>query len=175
MAKSKLFRTTVWTTKQIILFARTYGYSPTPTVDATPSENKDDIELKNMIKSELMREHLRNDSISFNRPITDWLAEAERNLDTRKQDGTKCDSGNAIEEIVIVDDIECVSKRESYVGRQLIESSAVEAKKLHLPIETRFQDECSWITDVCRDAQIRLQSEEIVEGKRCHLRTYSSP
>lgn len=163
-----LFRTTAWTTKQIILFARTYGYSPTPTVEATPSENRGDIELMNMIKSELMREHLRNDSISFNRPITDWLAEAERNLDTRRQDGTKCDSDNAIDEIVIVDDIECVeSKGESRVGRQLNESSEVEAKKLHLPIETSFQDECSWITDVCRDAQIRLQSEEIVEGKRC--------
>lgn len=169
ISKSLLFRTITWTTKQIILFARTYGYSPTPTVDAITSDNKADIELKNIIKSELLREHLQNDSISFNRPIIDWLAEAERKLEMKQYDGNECasENANATEEIVIVDDIESVENKDEHrVVRPLNDSFVTDAGKLHLPIEARFQTESSWITDVCRDVQIRLQSEEMVEGKK---------
>lgn len=166
LSKHITFRAIAWTTKQIILFARTYGYSPMPSVDATPSDNKDKSELKSIIKSELMREHLQNDSISFNRPIIDWLDKAEQNLETRKHDGKVGDVEDTIEEMIIVDDIGSGEPNEGkQLSSRLNAGSTVDAGKLHLPIDARFQEESSWITDICRDVQIRLQPEEIVEGK----------
>lgn len=138
-----------------------------PIVEACPGANKGDMELKNIIKSELMREHLQNDSISFNRPINDWLAEAEQNLDSKKPTGHIGASHNAGEEIINVDYIESVANKEERGGRPVCDSSVLPGVgKLYLPIETRLQDEASWVADVCRDVQIRLQPEEIVEGKR---------
>lgn len=167
ISKHMLLRGSAWTTKQIILFARTYGYSPMPIAEAIPSANKDDIELKNIIKSELMREHLQNDSISFNRPIIDWLTESEEKLEKKKPTGHLGTSHSEAEEIIVVDDIESVPNKGERGGRPLDDSSALpEVGKLYLPIETRFQDEASWVADVCRDVQIRLQPEEIVEGMR---------
>lgn len=156
-----LFRTHAWTTKQIIVFARTYGYSPMPISDVIQSANKDGSELKEIVKSELLREHLQNDSISFNRPIVGWLTEAERNLESRKRESNDGDHEHTMDEIVIIDDVESVANKQE---NQLNDAHAIEAGKLYLPIETRFQDECSWITDMCRDVQTRLQPEEIVEG-----------
>lgn len=135
-----------------------------PTIDAMPSENQDDSELKNIIKSELMREHLQNDSISFNHPIINWLGEAEQKLETKKHDRSESGSDNASEEIIVVDDIENVANKDDRCSR-LNDSNVIGTGKLHLPIEMRFQDESSWITDVCRDVQFRLQPEEITEGK----------
>lgn len=108
-----------------------------------------------------MRERLQNDSISFNRPMIEWLDEAEGKLATRKSDGNESGSDNTAEDI----DIEGIESKEEYrVCRPLNDNNTVDAGKLFLPIETRFQDESSWITDMCRDVQIRLQSEEIVDG-----------
>lgn len=132
-----------------------------PTIDTIPLGNQDDSELKNIIKSELMREHLQNDSISFNHPIIKWLDEVEQKMKTKKHDRSECDSDNASEEICVVDVIENVANKND----RLNDSSVINAGKLYLPVEARFQNESSWITDVCRDVQFRLQPEEIVEGK----------
>lgn len=140
-----------------------------PSVDATPSDNKDESELRSIIKSELLREHLQNDSISFNRPIIDWLEKAEQNLEMMKHDGKVGDMDDTVEEMIIVDDIESEGSNEGKLrSSRLNAGSTIEAGKLHLPIDPRFQEESSWITDICRDVQIRLQPEEILEGKGCY-------
>lgn len=121
---------------------------------------RDDSELKNIIKTELMREHLQNDTISFNRSIVDWIASAERQLDTENPD--KHHIAVAAEEIVIVDDDEGAA--DIRVCRPSNGDNVTDAGKTYLPMETDYLNESSWITEICRDAQIRLQSEEVVKG-----------
>lgn len=107
-----------------------------------------------------MREHLQNDTISFNRSIFDWIGSAERRLDTENPD--KHHIAVAAEEIVIVNDDEGAA--DERVCRPSNGDNVTDAGKTYLPMETEYLNESSWITEICRDAQIRLQSEEVVKG-----------
>lgn len=106
-----------------------------------------------MVKSELIREHLQNDTISFNTRLTNWIENVEG---TRTKSAFKSFDN----QIVIVDDDDdddCKGK--------VTEHKSKDSGFSHLLIDNKFQTELSWINDICRRLQIRFEPEAITEGK----------
>lgn len=144
-----------WSTRDIVLFGRWFGYTPNTVQNLQNSKVKNENEpnVRDMVKSELLKEHLQNDTISFNTKITKWLDETEENVS--KGFIKKLD-----ESIVIVDDDD--------EGEMLKnKTSPLKMKKnlVQLPIQGEH-DEIMWINEVCRRTQIRFEQEEIVEGEK---------
>lgn len=159
-----------WTTKQLIIFGRKFGYTPAhvpttgdqsskSTKSATSSKSTD---LKQMIQTEINREHLMNDTISFNHSVNVWLAKA---ADSLKTDDTKHKFRLSIDddEGIVVDDDDNASAEK----QKLADIKATEKKPVaELLVPDNLRTECSWIVDICRSVQLKLQPEEIVNGKQ---------
>lgn len=143
-----------WTTKEIVVFGRWFGYMPPSVQNPTKSTIDEDKSgnVHEMVKSELMREHLHNDIISFNNKLINWIEGVE---DT----GIKCSNHITNDEIISVDE-----QDDEDSGRS--QTSPTKAGKNYLQVAVQTgHDEMMWIHEVCRRTQIRFQQEEIVEGK----------
>lgn len=142
-----------WTTKEIILYGRWFGYTPQSvfnlkiaTIKAQNAEN-----VRDIVKSELMREHLQNDIISFNSNLKNWISQAESNE-------MKC-SSQKIDDTIDVDIENDEQSSPTNVSPMKPNSNCME-----LPI-ANGSDEVTCINEVCRKMQIRFDQEEIVGGK----------
>lgn len=143
-----------WSTKDIVLFGRWFGYTPQSVVQQKPSikEEKPEQNVREMVKSELIREHLQNDIISFNKKLTKWIDDVEESV-------TEGSLRTTDDEIVVVDaddDEEEQSKKHS---------SPLKTSKNCLELPNQTHNEVMWINEVCRRTQIRFGQEEIVEGR----------
>lgn len=156
----------------MVQFARKFGYTPLDTIatknkkspaelNPSPLPVSKPTDLKQIIKTEINREHLQNDTISFNHAVNVWIAKAEDRLQT----GDIKKRPLFIEDdVIIVDDIDT-----KFDQRKC--SSSVKCNKLEgesnalLPIPDHLQNEFSYVTDVCRDVQVKLEPVEIVEGR----------
>lgn len=158
---SDLMSFPMWTTKQILLFARSLGYSfYTQLPIQRGSTQSTEENLKEIIMSEIRSEHLKNDSISFNRRISDWITEAEqKNKLQHKHDGIE---DTATDELLIVDVNS--DNNHSTIHHHINDLNIGNKDKLYLPIPNEFQEEYSWITDICRNLQIQFKPEELVKG-----------
>lgn len=119
-------------------------------------------DLKQMIQSEINREHLLNDTISFNHSVNVWLAKTEDSLNT---EDTKQKYRLSIDdEIIIVDDddndMASADKQKRADNKNILTKPMAE-----LLVPDSLRTECSWIVDICRSVQLKLQQEEIVDGK----------
>lgn len=143
-----------WSTKEVLLFGRWFGYTPPSLFNSSSSSTnmENDQNVRDIVKSQLMKEHLQNDVISFNTKVLKWVAGVEENAD-------KCQKQTNDEEIIIVDDqIDDVS------NKKFTSPTKANNNSLQLPIQSGF-DEIMWINEVCRRTQIRFQPEEIEEGE----------
>lgn len=145
-----------WTTKQVVLYGRWFGYTPqsvfklkTPSIPTANAENVHEI-----VKSEIMREHLQNDIISFNTRLRNWIARVETNE-------MKCLNKKIGDQII---DIDIENDAES--DQKEISPKKVNNHCMQLPITTG-SNELMWINEVTRKMQIRFGQEEIVDGKFC--------
>lgn len=142
-----------WSTKNIILFGRWFGYTPQSLVQKSSAVNDGhEQNVREMVKSELIREHLQNDIISFNKKLTKWIDVVEENV-------TKGVLKSMDDTIIVVDD-----KDEDDQDNKYNSPLKTNQNCMQLPIQR--QDEVMWINEVCRRTQIRFGQEEIVEGKR---------
>lgn len=140
------------------MYGRWFGYTPqsvfkvkTPSSTTESSEN-----VRDIVKSEIMREHLQNDIISFNTRLRNWITETE----TIEMKHLNRKIGDQIIEIDI--DIE------NDEGSEQKEPSPKKVNNncIQLPI-VKGSNEVMWINEVCRKMQIRFGQEEIVDGKFC--------
>lgn len=116
--------------------------------------------LKEMIQSEINREHLLNDTISFNHMVNVWIAKTNDKLNVNDRKKSIKLNDDAI--IVVDDDDDDID----ISSRKTVNKSNNPMNKAHvnLGISDHLQMETSWINDICRNAQIKLESEEIVPG-----------
>lgn len=147
-----------WTTKEIVLYARWFGYTPhfaSTHSKATKSAGFDQQDVKDIVKTELIREHLENDGISFNIGLVNWMNNVERSVQIQK----KKDSDDAFVAIDVVDDSD---SNETNALR--MDQSMHGARKPYLPIDAKYQDGISLVNDVSRSMQIKFEPEELIEG-----------
>lgn len=153
-----------WTIRQIILFGRKFGFTPALRPNLSMVESKlNTASYKDMIKNELIKEHLQNDTISFNHRTKEWLDEADAKLYKIKKENVQNARDVFDSEIIDVDQIANASS--SKVKRGFLEYEKEYCNKLTLPVENDMRNEFSWIRDMCRSIQIKIQPEELVEGK----------
>lgn len=142
-----------WSTKDIVLFGRWFGYTPKSVQNLQNSTIKTENEanVRENVKSELMKEHLQNNTISFNTKITKWLDEMDKNVSK----GLIKSMDNSI---IVVDEDEDELKQKNTSPLK------INRNLLQLPIQSGH-DVIMWINDICRRTQTRFEQEEIVEGE----------
>lgn len=118
--------------------------------------------VREMVKSELIREHLENDVISFNTKLVKWMENAEENV-------TKDFKLQFDENIDVVDE-----DGDGELDKHRISPLKSDKNCLQMPIESGH-DEVLWINEICRRMQIRFDQEEIVEGKLKEAKHYFWP
>lgn len=135
-----------WSTKEIVLFARWFGYTPQSVLNLPNISIKEENE-RNIGESELIQG--QTDKISFNTKLLNWIENMEKNsVKSHKQD--------VDDNIVNVDEDE----EEQRNSPLKMNTNAIE-----LNIESN-NDELLWINEICRRTKIRFEQEEIVEGKQ---------
>lgn len=151
-ATLKAFRQ--WTAKEVVLYGRWFGYTPqsvfkskTPSITTENPEN-----VRDIVKSELMREHLQNDIISFNARLRRWIAQVETNE-------IKCLNQKLGDQIIDID-----IENDDGPDPKEISPKKANDQCMQLPI-AKGSDELPWINEICRKMQIQFGQEEIVEGK----------
>lgn len=149
-----------WTTRNIVLFGRWFGYTPKSVFNTQKSCAKTETELNvhEIVKSELMKEHLHNDTISFNAKLTKWLDDVEENV---SKGIIKAIND---ERIIVVDD------DEDELNQSKRKASPLKPSKSHVQLPIQRPDEIMWINEICRKMQIRFEQEEIADGKASFVR-----
>lgn len=155
-----------WTTRQIVVFARNFCFTPAlyPPLSETNTASKlTTASYKDIIKDELIREHLQNDTISFNHRIRNWLNDADTKLYKIRKESVQNDKPILNSEVIIVDDeVDALNSSKDKVA--LLESKEENLSKDILPVKNDMQNEYLWVRDICRNLQIKYQPEEIIEG-----------
>lgn len=153
-----------WNTKEVVLYGRWFGYTPYfySNVDsaATDSESVSECDqqnFKDIVKTELIWEHLQNDDISFNTCLVNWIEDVEKNIWTK----TKKEDDDTI--IDVVDDGDSTRIDTKHIKTEYASSTE---HKVHLPIEPKYQEELSLINDIYRSTQTKFEPEEIIEGRK---------
>lgn len=143
-----------WTTKEIVLYGRWFGYTPQCVFNLKrlSIKTEDSENVRDIVKSEIMREHLQNDIISFNTNLKNWISQIESNE-------IKCVNQKIGEQII---DIDIENDEES--DQREISPKKANNHCMQLPI-VKGSDEIMWINEVSRKMQIRFDQEEIVDGK----------
>lgn len=149
-----------WSTKEIIIYGRWYGYTPQSTIIRNAPVQQAEPNVRDMIKSELIREHLQNDTISFNTRMNNWIQVIEET--TLK--GSNSAFKTIEDQIIVVDDDDRNDSDETKKSiNQLTQQK--QSNLTHLLTDNRYQNELMWINDICRRSQIRFEPEQIEEGK----------
>lgn len=150
-----------WSTKEVVLFGRWFGYTPVSVFRIQNSIKKEEsLNIRDIVKSEIMREHLQNDAISFNTKLVKWIEGVE-------ESEMKCLNQSFDEKFINVD-----SEIEEIPDKKFTSPLKTNKNCLQLPIENGL-GEITWINEVCRKMQVRFEQEEIVEGESKEI--YSVP
>lgn len=145
---------TIWTTKEIILFARKFAYSPkiqylTYKEDEDYNENS----IKEMIKKEIKREKLTMiSSTSYNHDIYEWLNEFSSKIISVKDEI----------EVINVDDDDV--EEDVFNTKFVSPQKCIEGLKTVMTLKPDLESEGTWVTQLCNDISINLKSEEIIKG-----------
>lgn len=142
-----------WSTRETVLYGRWFGYTPRSVFSHLNSGVKDGSSqnVRDIVKSELMREHLESDVISFNRKLVKWIDEWDSNGVNGLKQATN-------EPIIVVDELDDDKTEAKHAN-----ASTSDNKLVQLPIQKGI-DEIMWINDTCRKMQIRFDEEEIASG-----------
>lgn len=146
---------TKWSTRDIVLFGRWFGYTPKSVLNLKESNVKKEIEpdVCDDAESQLAIENCPTDTISLNEKLTKWLDEVEE-----KSSKSFIKTINDEPFIVVDEDDDESSNRKASPLKN-------NRNCVQLPIESGHK-EIMWINEVCRRTQIRFEEEEIDDGKR---------
>lgn len=142
-----------WSTKEIVLFGRWFGYTPQSVFNLkNPKTLEQSQNAQNTVKSEMPQPHLHTDVISFNTMLLKWIEGVE-------DAAMKCMIQSNDEQMIVVDENEDDATHNKSTSPLKTSNNCMQ-----LPIENGL-NEIMWINEVCRKTQIRFEQEEIVEGK----------
>ncbi|XP_055859296.1 YEATS domain-containing protein 2 [Episyrphus balteatus] len=156
----KLKTANLWTTKEIVIFARHHAYTPVinstqEAKDAQIGNNKIKTETKDpslteLVKNEIEKEHIHYQTVTPNHRICDWTERAWKRVNTHYKEH------ETIIDVDGLDDNESETKR-------LIKQSPLKTYqgKLWLSIDEKLEKEANLVSGMCQDIGIRLQPEEI--------------
>lgn len=158
--------TKMWTTKQLVQFGRIFGYTPSQTASqATASESKPSADLRQMIQSEINREHLHNETITLNHMVKAWISKTE--------DAMRTDHDSKIgvrapvdDELIVVDDDEATAVNVKTEATGTAGNGVTMGNKGYLRLPENRQTECSFVDEICRSAEIKLQPEAVANGEQ---------
>lgn len=146
---------TCWMPREIIIFGRRFGFTPANIVTTVTNKhlqnNKDPI--KDMIKQHIKEEQLKNMTITFNNKINDFIKEHDDIIRTYS-----ITSSSPMELVDIEGDNEQPPNTEEKPEQS-------NSDKLVLDVNKIMQSGGMLVNDICKDIQIKLHQEEIVEGK----------
>lgn len=148
---------TIWTTKEIILFARKFAYSPKiQSLTYKEDEDYNENSLKEIIKKEIKREKLSMiSSTSYNHDIYEWLNEVSKKIISVKDEI----------EVINVDDCDFVEDKSNLVnGKFISPQKCIDGSKTVMALQNDLEREGAWVTELCSDISINLKSEEIIKG-----------
>lgn len=155
ITKHKQFTDTrKWSTKEIVIYGRCYGYTPPSVIVKKLSDPNAKENFRDIVKTELIKEHLQNDMISLNTRLTNWI----ESIDEKYMKGV---NKWLNDEIITVDDddpSEKMEKSQTNLKRQN------DSKLPHLLVEDKYQNELMLVNDICRRHQIHCEPEEIDDG-----------
>lgn len=136
---SDLTETPKWTTKEIVIFARQFGYMQ---LDASA--------ISSSSASDTMKMFENKNKISISSEICDWIDDwyraASLNADAQR---TTHGNSDLVEIDVENDDV----KSETSVKRNTAGSN------VGIPMDSYLQKECTWITDACTSIEIDIKQE----------------
>lgn len=137
----------------MVQFAIRFGYTPVHSEYIRRQCTKPSKDLKQMIQSEIDRDLILN-TVTLNHAVSAWIAKTENSL---RIGNIHAPDDN---EIITVDgdDNPMQKSRPERMDGASLNNMCI----LQLP-ENRVT-ECSFVNDVCRSAEIKLQSEEIADG-----------
>lgn len=149
----------MWTTKEILLFARRLGY--TPTIDNNVTNQLNNNELKTIIQSEIKREQLNRDTITLRTRVTDWIVNREKVHEATQLNNDHYDDRDNL--LINIDECDD-NKIEKSKTNVCVEQQIPRKNMQWLQLDNNISKECIWVTDICRDIQIHLAPEEIISG-----------
>lgn len=136
-----------WSTKEIVQYGRWHAYTPISCFETVKSKPNEDKNVQEIVKSELEREQLHSNIISFNTQLTNWLQTTE--IETKPLQKHIFDH-----ELINVD--ECSNDDDEHSKRSRIHKMS---KSSNHTIPHSLSTELLWVTDICRRSQINLQPE----------------
>lgn len=144
----------IWTTKEIILFARKFAYSPKiQFLTYKEEEDYNENSIKEMIKKEIKREKLTMiSSTSYNHDIYEWLNEFSKKIISVKDEV----------EVINVDDDDV---EEDLVNNKFVSpQKCIDGSKTVMALKYDLETEGAWVSQLCSDISINLKTEEIIKG-----------
>lgn len=148
---------TIWTTKEIILFARKFAYSPKiQSLSYKEEEDYNENSLKEMIKKEIKREKLSMiSSTSYNHDIYEWLNEFSKKVISVKDE---------VEVINVDDDDEEMEDNVVKHNKYVSPPKCIDGSKTVMSLKYDLETEGAWVSELCSDISINLKAEEIIKG-----------
>lgn len=161
----------LWTTKEIMLYAKRYGYTPTilstsniQSTNTSTSTDKDNI--KNLVEKEIKKEkeEIRKNTLTLNHDIYNWMSDyvtqkisamgiESETIDVETDDSSNDNMKNLNSKNVIKSKYEMQGNIKN--GRTL---------KLWVPLASSLESDGDVVAEMCDDIGIRLDSEEIVDN-----------
>lgn len=143
-----------WMTREIIIFGRRFGYTPANIVTLTKQPPANQNPLQDMIKQHIKEEQLKNVTLTYSHKIKDFMKKYD--------DLTIAYSITSTDPLEIVDidgDVKTETIETKTKPNQLC------GDKLILDVNKIMQSEGVLVNDICHDIQMKLDREEIVDGK----------
>lgn len=165
-----------WTTREIVLFARLFGYA----LPVRPIDGHDEGEgekmaatdpttaaITTLIKREIKRvERTHEPTLTTSVRITSWMDAWHARRNRRRRPAATVD-----EEIVDVtgnaeaDGGATSAKSKRGKGSETLGDGRRSRPKAIYPLPAALRTEAGWVSDVCGQVQVKLKPEEIVEGE----------
>ncbi|XP_055918092.1 YEATS domain-containing protein 2 [Eupeodes corollae] len=162
----KLKTADLWTTKEIVIFARHHAYTPViNSMEVHNQQAKDgqignkltktdhkDASLTELVKHEIEKEQIRYQTVTPNHRICDWTERAWKRVNSHYKEHDTIIDVDSLDEI----HNEMESKRH-------IKQSPLKTHqgKLWLSMDEKLEKEANLVSGMCQDIGIRLQPEEI--------------
>lgn len=143
-----------WMTREIIIFGRRFGYTPANTVSLTKQLQSNPNPLQDMIKQLIKEEQMKNVTMTYNNSIKDFMKKYD--------DLTMAYSITSTDPLEIVDIDDDIEQPNVELKTKLTQ---IPAGKLVLDVDKIMKSEGVLVNDICHDIKIKLEKEEIVDGK----------
>lgn len=161
--QSESLNSRIWTTREVVLFARLHAYTPVinENINIIKNGNTNSTDLlSSLVKDEIKRENqLCFKTITPHNKVSDWANETWSNINRYFDE-------NDHELIIDVENVDDDVSEEMNAQTSYINTSPLKYKsgKVWFPIRKNLEYGANFVQTTCQEAQIRLQPEEIING-----------